>query len=259
MPGKAGCRHRGSETGIAAFSSALRPHEPAARSERPLRLLGQDHARTGAGPVRKAQGPHLSADGFSRAARGLSRHGEEDPRHVRGAEIGLHAPRSSDTEERLGQAEQAHIRQQKDLRPFRDHPDDAETRASLRGGREALRFGREALSRRVLRVVRRYFDAAGHAMTQAGWLEVYGKEAETGESSSLVAIKDGEKVRAREVEVRANQTKPPARFTEATLLSAMEGAGKLVEDEELREAMSEKGLGTPATRAQIIEGLIYED
>jgi DNA topoisomerase-3 len=60
------------------------------------------------------------------------------------------------------------------------------------------------------------------------------------------------------VEVVANQTKPPPRFTEATLLSAMEGAGKLVEDEELREAMQEKGLGTPATRASIIEGLIYE-
>jgi DNA topoisomerase-3 len=60
------------------------------------------------------------------------------------------------------------------------------------------------------------------------------------------------------VEVVAHQTKPPARFTEATLLSAMEGAGKLVEDEELREAMRDKGLGTPATRAAIIEGLLYE-
>jgi DNA topoisomerase-3 len=112
---------------------------------------------------------------------------------------------------------------------------------------------------RITRVEGEVFKTEGRVMTQAGWLEVYGKEAETGESSSLVAIKNGEKVRAREVEVRANQTKPPARFTEATLLSAMEGAGKLVEDEELREAMSEKGLGTPATRAQIIEGLIYED
>src|SRR5260370_23245342 len=112
---------------------------------------------------------------------------------------------------------------------------------------------------RITRVEGEAFKTAGRVMTQAGWLEVYGKEAETGESSSLVAIKNGEKVRTREVEVRANQTKPPARFTEATLLSAMEGAGKLVEDEELREAMSEKGLGTPATRAQIIEGLIYED
>ena len=54
------------------------------------------------------------------------------------------------------------------------------------------------------------------------------------------------------------KTKPPARYTEATLLSAMEGAGKLIDDEELREAMREKGLGTPATRAQTIEGLIAE-
>src|SRR5205085_10986527 len=60
------------------------------------------------------------------------------------------------------------------------------------------------------------------------------------------------------VEVKENVTKPPARYNEGTLLSAMEGAGKLVDDEELREAMSERGLGTPATRAQVIEGLIYE-
>ena len=112
---------------------------------------------------------------------------------------------------------------------------------------------------RLTRIEGEAFKTEGRVMTQAGWLEVYGKEAETGESSSLVAIKNGEKVRAREMDVRAIQTKPPARFTEATLLSAMEGAGKLVEDEELREAMSEKGLGTPATRAQVIEGLIYED
>ena len=62
-----------------------------------------------------------------------------------------------------------------------------------------------------------------------------------------------------EVSEQANQTKPPPRYTEATLLSAMEGAGKLVEDEELREAMGAKGLGTPATRAAIIEGLIREE
>ena len=112
---------------------------------------------------------------------------------------------------------------------------------------------------RITRVEGEAFKTEGRVMTEAGWLEVYGKEAETAESASLVPIRNGEKVHTREVEVRATQTKPPARFTEATLLSAMEGAGKLVEDEELREAMSEKGLGTPATRAQIIEGLIYED
>jgi DNA topoisomerase-3 len=112
---------------------------------------------------------------------------------------------------------------------------------------------------RITRVESEAFKTEGRVMTEAGWLQVYGKEAETSESPSLVAIKNGEKVRTREIEVRASQTKPPARFTEATLLSAMEGAGKLVEDEDLREAMSEKGLGTPATRAQIIEGLIFED
>jgi DNA topoisomerase-3 len=68
----------------------------------------------------------------------------------------------------------------------------------------------------------------------------------------------GEKVDVAEINAVANQTKPPARYTEATLLSAMEGAGKLVEDDELREAMEAKGLGTPATRAAIIEGLIQE-
>ena len=60
------------------------------------------------------------------------------------------------------------------------------------------------------------------------------------------------------IEITENQTKPPARFTEGTLLTAMEGAGKLVDDEELREAMSQRGLGTPATRAQIIEGLLLD-
>ena len=72
-------------------------------------------------------------------------------------------------------------------------------------------------------------------------------------------MKPDEKVNTSSIEVKPNVTKPPPRYTEATLLSAMEGAGKLVEDDELREAMREKGLGTPATRAAIIEGLIYED
>ncbi len=72
-------------------------------------------------------------------------------------------------------------------------------------------------------------------------------------------IKPNEPAKVLEIEVKENETQPPARFTEATLLSAMEGAGKLVEDEELRDAMSEKGLGTPATRAAIIEGLIFQE
>jgi DNA topoisomerase-3 len=111
---------------------------------------------------------------------------------------------------------------------------------------------------RITRVEDEPFKTEGRVMVQAGWLAVYGKEAEDADSPTLAPVPDG-KAKAVAVEVQANQTKPPARYTEATLLTAMEGAGKLVDDEELREAMREKGLGTPATRASIIEGLIYED
>jgi DNA topoisomerase-3 len=111
---------------------------------------------------------------------------------------------------------------------------------------------------RITRVENEVFKTEGKVMVEAGWLAIYGKDAQSDETPSLVAVDPGEKVLAREVEVRANQTRPPARYSEASLLSAMEGAGKLVEDEELRAAMSAKGLGTPATRAQVIEGLIAE-
>ncbi len=101
------------------------------------------------------------------------------------------------------------------------------------------------------------FQTNGKVLVNPGWLAVYGKEAQD-EDANLVAVAPGELVRTESVDVAALKTKPPARYTEATLLSAMEGAGKLIDDEELREAMREKGLGTPATRAQTIEGLIAE-
>ena len=101
------------------------------------------------------------------------------------------------------------------------------------------------------------FQTNGKVLVNPGWLAVYGKEAQD-EDANLVAVAQGEQVRTESVDVNALKTKPPARYTEATLLSAMEGAGKLIEDEELRDAMKEKGLGTPATRAQTIEGLIAE-
>ncbi|MET0335387.1 MAG: DNA topoisomerase III, partial [Rhizobacter sp.] len=101
------------------------------------------------------------------------------------------------------------------------------------------------------------FQTNGKVMVKPGWLAVYGREAQE-DDANLVAVAAGEKVRTEAVDVNALKTKPPARYTEATLLSAMEGAGKLIDDDELREAMQEKGLGTPATRAAIIEGLILE-
>lgn len=101
------------------------------------------------------------------------------------------------------------------------------------------------------------FQTNGKVMVKPGWLAVYGREAQE-DDANLVAVAQGEKVRTESVDVNALKTKPPARYTEATLLSAMEGAGKLIDDEEFREAMQEKGLGTPATRAAIIEGLLME-
>lgn len=102
-----------------------------------------------------------------------------------------------------------------------------------------------------------HFQTNGKVLVQPGWLAVYGKEAQD-EDANLVPVAEGEKVKAADAEAIALKTRPPARYTEATLLSAMEGAGKLIDDDELREAMKEKGLGTPATRAQTIEGLIAE-
>jgi len=101
------------------------------------------------------------------------------------------------------------------------------------------------------------FQTNGKVLVKPGWLAVYGKEAQE-DDANLVAVQPGEIVRTESIDVNALKTKPPARYTEATLLSAMEGAGKLIDDEEFREAMAEKGLGTPATRAQVIEGLLLE-
>ncbi len=102
-----------------------------------------------------------------------------------------------------------------------------------------------------------HFQTNGKVLVKAGWLAVYGKEVQE-DDANLVMVNAGELARTESVDVHALKTKPPARYTEATLLSAMEGAGKLIEDEDLRDAMKEKGLGTPATRAQTIEGLIFE-
>ncbi|HTG95950.1 MAG TPA: DNA topoisomerase III [Burkholderiales bacterium] len=110
---------------------------------------------------------------------------------------------------------------------------------------------------RITRVGEHQFKTEGKVLENPGWLAVYGR-AGGEENENLPPITPDEKVPVREIDVQANQTKPPPRYTEATLLSAMEGAGKLVEDDELRAAMAAKGLGTPATRAAIIEGLIRE-
>jgi DNA topoisomerase-3 len=108
------------------------------------------------------------------------------------------------------------------------------------------------------------FRTDGKVLVKPGWLAIYGKEAQDDEKEDdkdgkrLVPVKPGEIVNTESADIKGLKTRPPARYSEATLLGAMEGAGKTIDDDELREAMQEKGLGTPATRAATIEGLIAE-
>jgi len=115
------------------------------------------------------------------------------------------------------------------------------------------------------------FRSRGKITLEAGWRGVYGLESDEdrkarqqeedseNESAELPPLEQGQSVKCVSAEVEAKETKPPPRYTEATLLSAMETAGKLIDDEELREAMKESGLGTPATRAETIETLIRRE
>jgi DNA topoisomerase-3 len=109
------------------------------------------------------------------------------------------------------------------------------------------------------------FKTEGKVLTAPGWLAVYGKstvddDAPGSKALPALSADDGRPAQAttRDPILHAETTKPPPRYTEATLLSAMEGAGKLLDDEELAEAMKERGLGTPATRADTIDGLINQ-
>ena len=107
------------------------------------------------------------------------------------------------------------------------------------------------------------FKTEGKVLTAPGWLAVYNKtvvEDDSPDSKALPALspEDGAKAAVSAATLHSETTKPPPRYTEATLLSAMEGAGKLVDDEAMADAMKERGLGTPATRADTIEGLINQ-
>ncbi|MBK7422178.1 MAG: DNA topoisomerase III [Propionivibrio sp.] len=114
------------------------------------------------------------------------------------------------------------------------------------------------ITTRITRVESEPFKSEGKVLVTPGWLAVYGREGQEGDEGNLVAVQPNEEVHTEEIVLNATETRPPPRYSEATLLSAMEGAGKMVDDEELKAAMAGRGLGTPATRAQIIENLIGE-
>src|SRR3954464_6901617 len=107
------------------------------------------------------------------------------------------------------------------------------------------------------------FRTRGRVLLVPGWRGVYGElpegegaDDDEGGDQQLPRLERGEQVDTREAEALEKETKPPRRYTDASLLGAMETAGKLVDDDELREAMKDSGIGTPATRAAIIERLI---
>jgi DNA topoisomerase-3 len=109
------------------------------------------------------------------------------------------------------------------------------------------------------------FRTRGKVMLVPGWRGVYGEEADAepregddddGREQQLPKLEQGEPVATREVALEEKETRPPRRYSEGSLLAAMETAGRLVDEEELREAMKDSGIGTPATRAAIIERLL---
>ena len=102
------------------------------------------------------------------------------------------------------------------------------------------------------------FLTEGKILLEAGWKSIYGTDKGDGKDKVLTELPKNDPVSCDNVEKDEHETTPPTRFNEATLLSAMENSDKLVEDEELADAMKERGLGTPATRAAIIEKLINE-
>ena len=113
-------------------------------------------------------------------------------------------------------------------------------------------------------VAQHVFRTRGRVLVVPGWRGVYGEGFEDRSAAdedeiadqALPKVEQGEPVDTREVGAEEKETKPPRRYSDASLLAAMETAGKLVDDDEMREAMKDSGIGTPATRAAIIERLI---
>lgn len=115
------------------------------------------------------------------------------------------------------------------------------------------------ITTRTSKIGEHSFKTEGRVLVNPSWLEIYGKDLPNKEELVPLLPEDNKTATVMSTEKNQDATKPPAYFSEATLLSAMEGAGKYVDDEDLSEILKERGLGTPATRASTIEHLIKED
>ena len=214
---------------------------PAARGQRPLRLLGQDHAVDRPGAVRTAQGADLSADRLARAARGLPADGDgRRLQRLDGSASSMRRSPGRSSSKDWVKPEQADLRQRQGLGPLRDHPDPAAAEEPVRCRAEDLRPGGAPLPGRVLSRGRvpghhpHHHGRRAHVQDRrqgAGQPGLAGHLRQGGHSARATARTwcrwtQDERVPAEEIATVALQTRPPARYTEATLLSAMEGAGK---------------------------------
>ena len=236
---QAGDRHRGGQAEHAGAPAAVRPDLAAARGQRPLRLLGQDHAVDRAGAVREAQGADLSADRLARPARGLPAGRQADDRDARQGDLPgpLRAARgarddgarrratssrssasSTTPRSRTTSRSSRRCRRRRACPRSRRSSTTWSSSASWRcSSRRPSSWSRRA-SRPSPRPARSYsFQTNGKVLVKPGWLAIYGKEAQE-DDANLVPVAAGEMVRTESVDVKALKTRPPARYTEATLL-----------------------------------------
>ena len=268
---------------VRARAAPLRPDLAPARRQPPLRLLGAPHAAGRAVAVRGQEGAHLPANQLALPVRRPGPAAEADgrdapaDRRVRRSRALRPRARSScrsrawsttrrsttttrsspPTSSTTSAASRPTSAASSTWSPGASSPSSTRRRAT--SARRSSRWSRRSASARAARSRSRPAGAASTGYSEADAGRARQDEEGENESAELPPLEQGQTVRCVEAEVEAKETKPPPRYTEATLLSAMETAGKLIDDEELREAMKESGLGTPATRAETIETLIRRE
>ena len=246
-----------------------------------LRLHRHPHAGRRPGLLRAAQGHHLPADELAVPVRRPRVVAALDRAARRRGRPRLRGARRLRARSRRAAA-RPHRQRREGHRPPRDHPDRRPPRRVALSRDERRIY--DLVARRFLAVFHpdaRYeqttieteaakerFRSRGKVLIDAGWRAAYGAVADADKDKTddeadgeqdLPLLHEGDVVHCAEAEVLAKQTKPPAHYSDATLLRAMETAGRLVEDDEAAEAMKESGLGTPATRAATIERLIDKE
>ena len=261
-----------------ARAAALRPHDAAARGQQPLRLHGAPHARGRAALLRGAQGPDVSAHELALPDERHDRRAEGDRRATSASRAASTRPprrtsRASTCCRWLASSPTTRsattTRSSRRTRRTASTSSPTTTAASTTwspaaSSRSSIRRPSSRTRRSRRRSPATSSARAARSCSCPGWRGVYGELAEgadaadddEGRDQQLPKLVLDEDVETREVAAEEKETKPPRRYSDASLLGAMETAGRLVDDDEMREAMKESGIGTPATRASIIERLI---